>query len=146
MTLTRCADVVRVVMRTERTGGGGAARLLVIIGHGSRMSELDTQLIVPTSRWTHVAISHAFHKVKSSVLTAWVDDNKSALPLKYPAPQAHVRAYAACAGYTRAKTQHMGASRAQQVCSFKGTPPRRPSPTLLCLLVLCVQHLWAVCS
>jgi len=103
----RPSNVLSVVIRTEKRSGTtmGAARLFVQIGDGSRCSEVDTQLTLPTSRWTHVAVSHEYAKVKTSVLTAWVDGSKSVTALKYPAAQMYVRAYVGCLGMKRDSMQ-----------------------------------------
>ena len=94
-------SVVQLVIRTDKNSGRGVARLIVMIGDGSRTCEADTNLVLPTSRWTHVAVSHEYNKLKSSVLTAHVDNSKFVTALKYPAAQLHVRAYVGCSGCAR---------------------------------------------
>ena len=106
-------DLLCVFIRKGRggacTGGGGG--LVVAVGDGARLTEVDTKLVVPASRWTHVAISLTRHQVQPSVLTAVVDGQRTTAPIKYPPPQNNVRAYMGCAGAAKA---------ARMVRGFKG--------------------------
>ncbi len=90
----QATNIVQLIIRTDKK----VARLVVLVGDGARMCEVDTKLVVCASTWTQVAVSHEYNKVKTSVLTTWLDDAKHVADVRYPAVQANVRAYAACAG------------------------------------------------
>ena len=117
-------SVLQLVIRTDKRGGGSAAaahaHLVLLVGHGSRLTQVDTQVAIPTSKWTRVALAHEYNKLKTSVVTTWVDASKSVTALKYPAQQSNVRAYAGCSSYSRHGANHPGATHAQQARRFKG--------------------------
>jgi hypothetical protein len=113
-------SVLQLVIRTDKRGGGSAAHLVLLVGHGARLTQVDTQVAIPTSKWTRVALAHEYNKVKTSVVTTWVDDSSSVTALKYPAQQSNVRAYAGCSSYSRHGANHPGAAHAQQARRFKG--------------------------
>ena len=113
-------SVLQLVIRTDKRGGGSAAHLVLLVGHGARLTQVDTQVAIPTSKWTRVALAHEYNKVKTSVVTTWVDDSSSVTALKYPAQQSNVRAYAGCSSYSLHGANHPGAAHAQQARRFKG--------------------------
>ena len=102
-------DLLQLFIRKGRGGAcNGGGGLVVAVGDGARLIEVDTKLVVPVSRWTHVAISLTRHQMKPSVLTAVVDGERTTAPIKYPPPQNNVRAYMGCAGAAKAAPMARG--------------------------------------